>query len=109
MGFDCGRVDGIYGELTAGAVKEFQKSVGIAVDGKCGPATVIGLIRLTKIVSGGAPSQLRESAERLGIPPASETISGRDATAKSARISLGCMPAARAAKRCSRFCGAPVW
>jgi N-acetylmuramoyl-L-alanine amidase len=30
MGFDCGRVDGIYGELTSGAVKEFQKSVGIA-------------------------------------------------------------------------------
>ena len=24
MGFDCGRVDGIYGELTSGAVKEFQ-------------------------------------------------------------------------------------
>lgn len=70
MGFDCGRVDGIYGELTAGAVKEFQKSVGIAVDGKCGPATVIGLIRLTKIVSGGAPSQLRESASQKNRGPA---------------------------------------
>jgi len=70
MGFDCGRVDGIYGELTANAVKEFQKSVGIAVDGKCGPATVIGLIRLTKIVSGGAPSQLRESASQKNRGPA---------------------------------------
>jgi N-acetylmuramoyl-L-alanine amidase len=70
MGFDCGRVDGIYGELTAKAVKEFQKSAGIAVDGKCGPATVIGLIRLTKIVSGGAPSQLRESASQKNRGPA---------------------------------------
>lgn len=70
MGFDCGRVDGIYGELTSGAVKEFQKSVGIAVDGQCGPATVIALIRLTKIVSGGAPSQLRESASQKNRGPA---------------------------------------
>ena len=28
-------------------------------------------------------------AERFGIPPASETISGRDATANRERISLG--------------------
>lgn len=70
MGFDCGRVDGIYGELTSGAVKEFQKSVGIAVDGQCGPATVIAFIRLTKIVSGGVPSQLRESASQKNRGPA---------------------------------------
>ena len=35
MGFDCGRVDGIYGVRSAAAVKEFQQSVGITVDGKC--------------------------------------------------------------------------
>jgi N-acetylmuramoyl-L-alanine amidase len=70
MGFDCGRVDGIYGELTAKAVKEFQKSAGISVDGKCGPATVIALIRLTKIVSGGTPSQLRENASQKNRGPA---------------------------------------
>jgi len=40
MGFDCGRVDGIYGPRTEAAVKEFQKSVGATVDGKCGPATM---------------------------------------------------------------------
>ena len=48
------------------------------------------------------------SAERFGIPPASETISGRDATAKSERISDGNIPAARAANLVSRCCGAPV-
>jgi len=70
MGFDCGRVDGIYGSRTELAVKDFQKSVGATVDGKCGPATIIALIRLTKIVSGGAPSILRESANQKNRGPA---------------------------------------
>ncbi len=70
MGFDCGRVDGIYGPRTELAVKDFQKSVGAAVDGKCGPATIIALIRLTKIVSGGAPLAMRESATQRNRGPA---------------------------------------
>ena len=70
MGFNAGRVDGIFGERTESAVKEFQKSVGIKVDGKCGPATIIALIRLTKIVSGGAPAQMRESAKQRNRGPA---------------------------------------
>jgi N-acetylmuramoyl-L-alanine amidase len=70
MGFNAGRVDGIFGERTESAVKEFQKSVGIKVDGKCGPATIIALIRLTKIVSGGAPTQMRESAAQRNRGPA---------------------------------------
>ena len=43
------------------------------------------------------------SAERFGIPPASETISGRDATANSERISLGFIWAALDANLSSRF------
>jgi len=70
MGFNCGRVDGLYGELTESAVKEFQKSVGVKVDGKCGPATIIALLRLTRIVSGGTPSILRESATQKNRGPA---------------------------------------
>jgi N-acetylmuramoyl-L-alanine amidase len=70
MGFNAGRVDGIYGEKTESAVKEFQRSVGIKVDGRCGPATIIALLRLTKIVSGGTPSQLRESAAQRNRGPA---------------------------------------
>jgi N-acetylmuramoyl-L-alanine amidase len=70
MGFHCGRVDGIFGQMTEAAVKEFQKSVGVVVDGKCGPATIIGLLRLTKIVSGGAPAALRESALQKNRGPA---------------------------------------
>ena len=70
MGFHCGRVDGIFGAMTEAAVKEFRKSVGVFVDGKCGPATIIGLLRLTKIVSGGAPAALRESALQKNRGPA---------------------------------------
>ena len=70
MGFNCGRVDGIFGGITESAVKEFQKSVGVKVDGKCGPATIIALLRLTKIVSGGAPAALRESAAQKNRGPA---------------------------------------
>ena len=70
MGFDCGRVDGIYGVRTELAVKDFQKSVGATVDGKCGPATIIALIRLTKIVSGGVPSTLRQNAMQQSRGPA---------------------------------------
>ena len=70
MGFDAGRVDGIFGERTEASVKEFQRSAGIKVDGRCGPATIIALLRLTKIVSGGAPSQMRESAAQRNRGPA---------------------------------------
>lgn len=70
MGFHSGRVDGIFGQMTESAVKEFQKSVGVVVDGKCGPATIIALLRLTKIVSGGAPAALRESAVQKNRGPA---------------------------------------
>jgi N-acetylmuramoyl-L-alanine amidase len=70
MGFNAGRVDGVFGERTESAVKEFQQSVGIRVDGKCGPATIIALIRLTKIVSGGTPTQMRETAAQRNRGPA---------------------------------------
>lgn len=70
MGFNCGKVDGVYGSATELAVKEFQKSVGVVVDGKCGPSTLIALMRLIKTVSGGAPSQLRESTKHSVRSPA---------------------------------------
>lgn len=69
MGFDCGRVDGVFGSKTESAVREFQKSVGGVADGKCGPATITALIRLIRTVSGGAPSILRESATRKDRGP----------------------------------------
>ena len=70
MGFDCGRVDGVFGERSESAVREFQKSAGVSVDGKCGPATITALMRLSRTVSGGAPAILRESAMQKNRGPA---------------------------------------
>ena len=46
LGFDAGRVDGIYGDETAAAVADFQRNVGLPADGRCGHATVRELLRL---------------------------------------------------------------
>jgi N-acetylmuramoyl-L-alanine amidase len=70
LGFNCGKVDGMFGAITEGAVKELQKSVGIVSDGKCGPATLISLMRLVKTVSGGASTALRESVKHAVRSPA---------------------------------------
>jgi N-acetylmuramoyl-L-alanine amidase len=47
LGFDAGRVDGIFGVHTEAALREFQRNTGLAVDGVCGPATLLALGRLT--------------------------------------------------------------
>ncbi len=39
QGFDVGPVDGIFGERTQRAVRDFQQSAGLAVDGIVGPRT----------------------------------------------------------------------
>jgi len=70
MGFNCGKVDGIFGAMTENAVKEFQKSAGVKSDGTCGPATVMALMRLQRTVAGGAPTALREEAARVNRGPA---------------------------------------
>ena len=43
LGFSAGTVDGDYGAGTEDAVKQFQRSVGIADDGIVGPATLRAL------------------------------------------------------------------
>ena len=39
MGYNPGSIDGIYGGGTSGAVKAFQRAVGISADGDYGPKT----------------------------------------------------------------------
>jgi N-acetylmuramoyl-L-alanine amidase len=64
MGFDGGRVDGIFGPGTESALREFQRNVGLPADGTCGPATFLALRQLARTVVGGKPEELREY-ERL--------------------------------------------
>jgi N-acetylmuramoyl-L-alanine amidase len=64
LGFDPGRIDGIFGPETERALQEFQRNVGSPADGLCGPVTFKSLDRLARTVVGGAPHLIRE-AQRL--------------------------------------------
>jgi N-acetylmuramoyl-L-alanine amidase len=64
LGFDPGRIDGIFGPDTDHALKELQRNLGIPADGLCGPVTFRALDRLARTVVGGDPHHIRE-AERL--------------------------------------------
>jgi N-acetylmuramoyl-L-alanine amidase len=61
LGFDCGRVDGIFGTATLHALEAFQHDCGLTVDGRCGPITVRALQVLAR-QSGTGPgvAALRE-------------------------------------------------
>jgi len=45
LGYPPGKVDGIYGPLTKGAVARFQSAAKVKVDGICGPVTLAALVR----------------------------------------------------------------
>ncbi len=45
LGFDTGRVDGIFGDTTSAALGDFQRNVGLPVDGIAGASTVRALLR----------------------------------------------------------------
>jgi N-acetylmuramoyl-L-alanine amidase len=47
LGFDTGRVDGIFGEMTASALGEFQRNMGLPTDGILGGSTLRALKRVT--------------------------------------------------------------
>jgi N-acetylmuramoyl-L-alanine amidase len=47
LGFDSGRVDGIFGEQTASALAEFQGNTGLPVDAVLGGSTLAELRRVT--------------------------------------------------------------
>ncbi len=43
LGFNCGRVDGIFGSRTAQAVSAFQQNIGLKINAICSPEVVIAL------------------------------------------------------------------
>jgi N-acetylmuramoyl-L-alanine amidase len=69
LGFDAGRVDGIFGPDTAGALLEFQRHSGLAADGVTGPETLDQLARLGgRITEPGTVAGVRER-QRLRDAP----------------------------------------
>ncbi|CAN5724162.1 hypothetical protein BH24ACT3_BH24ACT3_16170 [soil metagenome] len=47
LGFDAGRVDGIFGPHTAKALADFQRNTALPTDGICGPEALAALQRLS--------------------------------------------------------------
>jgi N-acetylmuramoyl-L-alanine amidase len=80
LGFDTGRVDGIFGDLTSAALGEFQRNAGLPVDGIAGAATVSELLRFGSRHDGSELVSAVRDRERLRQAP--RTLAGR-------RISLG--------------------
>lgn len=70
LGFDCGRIDGIFGPLAERALRDFQFNAGLPVDGVCLPETV-GYLRLLSRMTGDGPgiAAVRDSEiSRSGQP-----------------------------------------
>ncbi len=61
LGYPCGHVDGVFGESTDDALRDFQRGVGLRADGLAGPHTLRALGQLARAVTGGAPHALREA------------------------------------------------
>lgn len=62
LGFECGHDDGLYGELTAAAVREFQLNAGLTVDGIAGPETIDVLLRLHRSHQASSAVTIGEKA-----------------------------------------------
>ncbi len=60
LGFDAGRVDGIFGAATQRALGDFQQNVGIVCDFVCGPVTTEHLVRLATRGGSVSVAGLRE-------------------------------------------------
>jgi N-acetylmuramoyl-L-alanine amidase len=73
LGFDAGRHDGIFGPRTERAVMDFQRNVGLPLDGMVGATTLEALRRLRPIGSGPGRSSVREAEQLRRL---STTITG---------------------------------
>ena len=64
LGFNCGRVDGIYGQKAVDAVSEFQRNMGITANGICSPE-FIEFLKQMGSQSGAGPgvAAVRESID----------------------------------------------
>ncbi len=74
LGLLHGLVDGVLGPDTDAALRDAQRSLGLAADGLCGPATLRGLAALARSVGGGDPWSLRQQAR---VEHAGKSLTGR--------------------------------
>lgn len=67
LGFNAGRPDGIFGSGTDFALREFQRGVGVSVDGTCALDTLRAFERLSRSIIGGDSGALREHASLASL------------------------------------------
>ncbi len=60
LGYQLTRADGVFGPLTADALRAFQRDYGLVPDAICGPGTMRALRQLGRRVIGGRPQLLRD-------------------------------------------------
>jgi N-acetylmuramoyl-L-alanine amidase len=75
LGFDTGRVDGIFGDATAVALADFQGNAGLPIDPIVGGATLRELIRLES--RHEAPEYVSTVRARAQLRHAAPTLTGR--------------------------------
>jgi N-acetylmuramoyl-L-alanine amidase len=75
LGFDPGKVDGKFGPVTARALTDFQRNVGLTVDAICGPTTLQALERLGSRCDGPLSVAAVRELELLRSAP--RTLDGR--------------------------------
>jgi N-acetylmuramoyl-L-alanine amidase len=75
LGFDAGRVDGIFGERTQRALLDFQRNAGLTTDAVCGPATWESLARLGS--HADEPEPVAGVREREALRQSPRTLLGR--------------------------------
>jgi len=73
LGFNAGRVDGIFGPSTQTALKEFQRNVDLIVDGVCARDTISQLDRLA---SRGPTISIAGIRERESLRSRSKELAG---------------------------------
>ena len=96
QGFLHDSVDGIYGHNTEQAVRKFQKSKGLAVDGRVGPATMGALEKAgnrkgseSKKNSNGAPSKYSKVITVEATAYSSQDPGNGNYTATGSRLKKG--------------------
>ncbi|MEO6124533.1 MAG: peptidoglycan-binding protein [Ilumatobacteraceae bacterium] len=103
LGFDCGKVDGIFGPHTLHALEDFQGNCGLVVDGICGAATLQIIDRVSRQTGTGPGVATMRERDR---------IQSRTASLRRLRVVLGqfggLSALTRALARDLRACGAIV-